>query len=113
MSNLLKAANELAGLAKKAELPMDKFVRTLAVLDEHEMEQQTERRANPEEKEAITKALTELNGELSSDLPVSEILARAGVRKAQGTASFAKREVKRMLEITHIKGEGFTAAPAI
>jgi hypothetical protein len=98
MSSLLKAAHELSGLAEKAGLPMDKFVRTLAVLDEHEMAQQSERRANPEEKEAITKILAGLDGELTPDIAVSDILARAGVRKAQGTTSFAKREVKRLCD---------------
>lgn len=103
MADLLKAANELGGLAEQAGLPLDKFVKVLTVLNSHQLAEQSERRANPEEKEAISKAIAALNGELSADLPVSDILAKAGVRKAQGTAGFAKREVKRMLEITHQK----------
>ena len=101
MNHLLKAAQELNSLAKKADLPFDKYIKALSVTQEHEEALQNERRACPAEKEAIAKTLAELNGQLSPDLPVGEILSRAGVRRAQGTVSFVKREVRRLLEITH------------
>ena len=103
MADLLKAANELGGLAEQAGLPLDKFVKVLTVLNGHQLAEQSERRARSEEKEAISKAIASLNGELSSDIAVSDILAKAGVRKSQGTAGFAKREAKRVLEIAHQK----------
>lgn len=97
--NLLNAATELQRLARKAELPYEKYVNALATYDEYEKAQRDERRAHPAEKDAITRAVSELNGELSPDQSVSDVLHRAGVRTAQGTRSFAKREVKRVLEL--------------
>lgn len=95
--NLLNAATELGGVAKEAGLPLDKLVHVLSVLDARQTAEQNERRAMPAEKEAIAKALGDLNGAITPDLPISEILARAGVRKAQGTSAYAKRELKNAL----------------
>lgn len=54
----------------------------------------SERRATDEEKATIHATVKGLDGELTPDLPELDILARAGVRNAQGTRSYARREKK-------------------
>jgi hypothetical protein len=93
---------EMVRLAEKAKQPIEVFVRTAQVLEEHEAKAQSERRATPEEKATIAKYLDELaaNGPVTSDIPTMDILAAAGVRKAQGTTSCVTRELKRVLLLT-------------
>jgi hypothetical protein len=62
----------------------------------YQMDQQSklDRRATDEEKATIHATVTGLDGELTPQMPEIDILARAGVRNAQGTRSYARREKK-------------------
>lgn len=93
---------EIAELADKAGLPVDKFCKAATVLEEKQAALDKARQSQPEEKELIYKAIEEMDGHLSVDTPVSDILARAGVRSVQGTRSVATRGVKQYL-LTHVK----------
>lgn len=101
VSNIVAASAEIEKLSEKAGLPIDKFIKAATVLRERELFEQSNRRSTDDEKAAIMKYLGDLNGSISPDLPVGDILAGAGVRKVQGTMSFASRELKRVLQITH------------
>jgi hypothetical protein len=88
-------------LAEKAQQTIDAFVTASAVLEDHQNSLNDARRASADEKAAIKNYLEAHATAMSLDLPASEILAGAGVRKVQGTSSFATRELKRVLQLTH------------
>ena len=95
--------SEMVQMSAEAKQPIDQFVRTAQILEAHALKQQGLRRATPEEKETLAKYLEGLaaGGHLSSDLPSVDVLEGAGVRKVQGTTSYATRELKRILLIAN------------
>jgi hypothetical protein len=90
-------------MAAKAKASVDTFMTVSAVLEEHEANLSNARCAQEGERTAIKNYLESMNGKLTDDLPASEILAAAGVRKCLGTSSFASRELKRVLRLTQQK----------
>jgi hypothetical protein len=84
-------------LADEAGQPLDKFLAAATVLEKYNLEQLQARQATSDEKAAILRALDSINGAISEDLPITDILASAGVRSIQGTKSFARYQVKRLL----------------
>ena len=104
MSTHMYSVDELISTADKTKQPVDQLVRTIKCLEEIDNKRQASRRANDEDKAAITDYLKTLDGHLTSDLPKSEILAGANVRHNQGTSAFAGREVKRLLLLRDLRG---------
>jgi hypothetical protein len=84
-------------LAKKAGVPFDKYIDAVTTHQEYQMEQEKKRSASPEDKEKILAYLGTLDGNISEDLPPSEICAAAGVSRKQGTMSYARYQVRQLL----------------
>jgi hypothetical protein len=84
-------------LAEEASLPIEKYIKAAAVTEKYNLQQAEARQATEAEKEMIMQALQSLNGHISEDLPPSEIIASAGVRKIQGTMSYARYQIKQLL----------------
>lgn len=101
VGNIVAVSAEIEKLSEEAGLPVDKFIKAATVIRKRELDEQSLRRSTDEEKAAITKQLDALNGNLSADVTIDDILIGAGVRKVQGTKSFASRELKRVLQLTH------------
>jgi len=99
MTCISRTAIEWVQLAEKAKMPVDQYMRALAVSDEDCAKREASRRATPEEKAAITKYLEAHADEVSADTPISDILTDAGVPKKQGTSHRATKELKRVLQI--------------
>jgi hypothetical protein len=91
--------SELVKMAEKAKTPLDQYVRVAQTLEEHQNKLNTERRSDPQSKQAISKYLNSLDGELNSELSRQEVCANAGVSFNQGNSSFARREIVRILRI--------------
>jgi hypothetical protein len=91
--------SEMVDLAALAEQPVNAFIKAAGVLEQHRNAQQEARRATVEDKASITAYLE--SHTISNDLSAADILAGAGVDKKQGTSSFATRELKRQLALTH------------
>lgn len=86
---------EMVQLAEKAQQPIDQFIRTAQVIEEYQEHLHSSRVASTDDKAAIKNYLDTFEGDLA-DLDSAEILKRSGVRLAQGTSAFVKREVKRV-----------------
>jgi hypothetical protein len=84
-------------LAEEAGQPLDKFLTTAFVLEKYKLEQEQARQATTDEKETILKALDSMNGAISEDLPLADILTSAGVRNVQGTKSFLRYQIRKLL----------------
>jgi hypothetical protein len=89
---------EMVSLAKEADLPIEKFVKASAVLENDQLRKEAGRRATLEEKEAISRYLSGM-GPAAGDqqLTADDICAAAGVRRVQGTSGYATREFRRLL----------------
>lgn len=105
-----KIITQIQGEADEAGLNPEKYMKAVAVRQAHQVAEETARRASEDDKEKIKAELTRRDGELTIDTPISEILAMAGVRKVQGTSSFTRQEVRRLL--THHKTEEESTATA-
>jgi hypothetical protein len=88
---------EMVTLAKQADLPVDKFVRASAVLEEDQLRKEAGRRATLEEKESIGRYLSGMGPTIGDqELTAEDICSAAGVRKVQGAKGFATRELRRL-----------------
>lgn len=87
-------------MAAHAEMTIDKFMSAIAEYDSFRRKQHDARASNEEERTAIINQLKSLNGALSPDTPIMDVLANAGVRRNIGTAIFARKELQRQL-LTH------------
>jgi hypothetical protein len=99
MTCISRTAIEWVHLAEKAKMPVDQYMRALAVSDEDCANREASRRATPEEKARITKYLEDHVNDVSADTPIADILEDAGVPKKQGTSHRATKELKRVLQI--------------
>jgi len=84
-------------LSKKAGVPLDKYIASIIEHEKDKRELEASRKADPEEKAKVDAYLLSLNGNLSEDLTPSDICAAANVRQIQGTRSYARFHVKRLL----------------
>jgi hypothetical protein len=89
-------------LAKKAGLPMEKFLEAAATLKEFEKEQEDGRSASSDDKQKLDAYFASLNGNVSADLQPADIVIAAGVDRKQGTVSYARYHLKQLL-LTHQK----------
>jgi hypothetical protein len=96
---------EMVDMAGKAKQPIDQFIRSAQVYEEHQAKLDADRRANPETKAAISEYLNSLDGTLTPDLSRSEICANAGVPFNQGNSGFARREIVRILQLRDMRGK--------
>lgn len=94
--------SELKSLADKAGQSIDAYITAIAVQEQHDKELSEQRRASADEKTKISQYLDSLSN-VNREMSAADIVAAAGVRKVQGTKSFATRELKRVLQLTHKK----------
>src|ERR1700746_1352497 len=99
MSNVNYAEDLLIAkeLAKKANVPLDKYLDSVLMHQEYINAQAKARGAESEEKEKIMAYLNSLNGNISADITPADICTAAGVKRKQGTMSYARYQVTQIL----------------
>jgi len=90
----------LEELAQEAGQPVDKFMKTAAVIERYQEKLHLARAASDEDKAKIDAYLGTLNGGLTEDVTPLDILRQAGVVRKQGTSSYASWQKKQLL-LTH------------
>jgi hypothetical protein len=101
MSDFSRFAMELEELAAQTKVPPQQILTVAAALEKREERVLESRRATADDRAKIDAYLGTLNGAVSDDLPISDILTGAQVAKKQGTSQYAVRAKQKM--IAHYK----------
>ena len=103
MTEIVHTIARIRAMAAEAQTPIEQFMATAEVLSKAQNEENDARRSSTDERKAIDAYLHTLNGNISPDLPASEIVANAAdhagivVRHNRGTSQYAAHQKKLLL----------------
>lgn len=110
-----KSMNIVRDMAKEAGVPFDKAATMVDVMVRNELQQNTDRRSQPHEKDLVGAELPKLDVTLlsnSNSRELAQLLVQAGVSirpNVQGVLSFISRKRKQLLLEHHKQPDAIAA----